>query len=194
MASFALCLMLMGCYSTKTMDSPNPTSYVFNADIEQIKNSIKQAEANQLRWYSLYFSDKERDYCDYIFKDSKNVNDVVLHSLKNVESKIYFRCGKPLYYYANFHIHLDSISENKTQVEIFTLGPEIVVFGIGYWSIGYTQMKKVLPSTIEEYEILLAIGNQLGEVGMPKCNYPPEWLKYKAKQQEQIRKQNNKCQ
>ena len=167
-----LSIILIGCYSKKKLDNPNPTSYVFDASIEQIKSAIKNAnETYQIRG-SLYFSDRENYLYGYIFEDSKNINDAIINLLGSINSKMYFRSGKPLYYQASFHVHLDSISENKTKVEIFTLNPKLYTFGFGVGHFGYTHVKKVPPSTIEEYEILLAIGKQLREKGMPKCNYP----------------------
>jgi len=180
---------MTGCYAKKKLDNSNPTSYIFDANIEQVEKSIIDGFGNYQMECMVLCLNGDRDYYNYIYKDSKNIYDAILNSLCSFKSKIYFKFGKPLYYQANFHIHLDSISENKIQVEIFTLDPEIIVFGIGYGHLGYTWIKKVSPSTIEEYEILLAIGAQLGQEGMPECNYPKKWLKYHAKQQEQIKQQ-----
>ena len=192
MTCLILTITLVGCYSQKELANPNPTSYIFEASIEQVKSALKKANETYKIKGLLYFNDRDDYYYGgYVFKELKNVNDAILSSISSIDSKIYYKRGKPLRYSANFHIHLDSISENKTKVEIFTLNPEIVLGVIMYGGMGhgYPRVKEVLPSTIEEYEILLAIGEQLGEIGMPECYYPPEWLQYKAKQQEQIRQQ-----
>ena len=183
----ALTVTISGCYSQKKLINSNPTNYVFEASVEQVRYAIKKANETYQTSGLLYFNDKDYHY-SYIFNDSKNANDAILNPVMDIKSKIYFRFGKPLPYSADFHIHLDSITENRTKVEIFTLNPTIVTFGIGYGHFGYTWEKKVPPSTIEEYEILLAIGRQLEEQGMPECNYPKKWLKYQAKEQERIKK------
>lgn len=195
-----LCFVLLGLlvliiaikrgYSKARLKNPNPTCYTFEASIEQIRKSMVSGLGNyQMRGLSLHFSGNRDYYDEHIFNNFQNKNDGILDRFSDWESKVYFRFGKPLYYGASFHIHLDSISENKTEVEIFTLDPEIVTFGFGFGHFGYTWSKKVSPSTIEEYEILLAIGRQLGEQGMVECNYPKKWLKYQTKQQKKIEKQ-----
>lgn len=171
-----LSIIIIGGYSKKKLDNPNPTSYIFKANVEQVKNAIKNSIGDyQIKCMALYFKDEiELD----IFLKTENKDDAFLRSfLCSPESKIYFRFGKPLSYSVDFHIHLDSISENKTKVNIFTLNPKICTWGFPFGSTGhgYSHMKKVPPSTIEEYEILLTIGKYLGEKDMPPCNYPKKW-------------------
>ncbi|WP_291530026.1 hypothetical protein [Bacteroides sp. UBA939] len=185
--TLVLCAAIRGCYSKNKLDNPNPTSYIFDASIEQVRIAIVN-NAEKIRWYHLWSEIEDKETIHYT--DIKMDAWLNCHGGgNNVLSKIYFRFGKPLPYFVEFHLHLDSISEHKTKVEIFTLDPEIFLFGIGYGHIGFSRSKKVPPSTIEEYEILLAIGEQLGERDMPPCNYPKKWLKYQAKEQERIRKQ-----
>jgi len=174
----ALSMAITGCYSQKKLANLNPTSYVFDTDIEQCKNAIKKVKILDVS--RPYFIDKKESHRDYIYiyNDSANRNDAILTCIGNFDSKIYFRFGFPYPYWADFHVHLDSILENKTRVEIFTLEPKIVVFGVGIGHVSWTWTKKVPPSTIEEYEILLSIGEQLGEKNMPACNYPKRYLKY----------------
>ncbi|MDD4208870.1 MAG: hypothetical protein PHI52_00850 [Bacteroidales bacterium] len=167
----ALSLAIRGCYSKKKLDTPNLTSYIFNANIEQVKKSIIDGLGDhQMKCMVLY---SKEDYENDIFNTDIRY-DALLISHCNIESKIYFRSGKPLPYWVEFHIHLDSISESKTKVEVFTLSSEICTGGIPFGDTGhgYSRMKKVPPSTIEEYEILLTIGKYLGEKNMPPCNYP----------------------
>jgi len=178
---FALSVTIIGCYSQKKMENSNPTSYIFNVDLEQVRNAIKNGLGDfQIKCMALY---AKEDYEKDIFNTDIKY-DAILNSFCNLDSKIYYKYGKPLPYHASFHIHLDSISENKTKVEVFTLNPKLYTFGIGVGHFGYVREKEVSPSTIEEYKILLAIGEQLGEQGMPACNYPKKWLKYQEKHYE----------
>lgn len=180
-------VLTIGCYSKEKLQSPNPTSYVFDAGIEDVRKAITRVE-DSLDGNTIY---AKEDYENDIF--SKNIkNDALLVNICDVKSKMFFRFGKPLPYFPEFIIHLDSISEKKTNVVVYTSDTTIVVGGIGVPHFGYTWEKKVSPSTIEEYEILLLIGQQLGQEGMPECNYTKKWLKYCAKEQEKINKRKEK--
>ena len=181
-------VLTIGCYSKEKLQSPNPTSYVFDAGIEDVRKAIITRVEDSLDGYTVY---AKEDYDNDIL--SKNIkNDALLVNICDVKSKMFFRFGKPLPYFPEFIIHLDSISENMTKAEVFTSDTTIVVGGIGVPHFGYTWEKKVSPSTIEEYEILLLIGQQLGQEGMPECNYTKKWLKYCAKEQEKINKRKEK--
>ena len=81
-------------------------------------------------------------------------------------------------YEAWFYLHLESIDETHTKLTITTFEPMLIVgrdllpspphFGRGY------KKMTVEPSTIEEYEILLKIGNLVGEKDMPPLILPNE--------------------
>lgn len=181
-------VLTIGCYSKEKLQSPNPTSYVFDAGIEDVRKAILTRVEDSLDGYTVY---AKEDYDNDIL--SKNIkNDALLRNHYDVKSKMFFRFGNPLPYSPEFIIHLDSISEKKTNVVVYTSDTTIVVGGIGVPHFGYTWEKKVSPSTIEEYEILLLIGQQLGQEGMPECNYTKKWLKYCAKEQEKINKRKEK--
>lgn len=181
-------VLTIGCYSKEKLQSPNPTSYVFDAGIEDVRKAILTRVEDSLDGYTVY---AKEDYDNDIL--SKNIkNDALLRNHYDVKSKMFFRFGKPLPYFPEFIIHLDSISEKKTNVVVYTSDTTIVVGGIGVPHFGYTWEKKVSPSTIEEYEILLLIGQQLGQEGMPECNYTKKWLKYYAKEQEKINKRKER--
>jgi hypothetical protein len=168
-------LLFSGCYSHKELKQKNPTSYVFNANIQQIKNIIFSNYDNGSIILHPDTTDFNLFYYDY--DTLYNKNDILLSTfLGAIKSKIYFKFGKPLFYDVYILLHLDSISENRTKVTAITYKSEICVggFQLGNTGHGYSRMKKVPPSTIEEYEILLAIGRQLGDTNMPKCNYPED--------------------
>lgn len=168
-----LSIVIGGCYSKKKLDTPNLTSYIFNANIEQVKSAIINGFNDYQMGLSLYLKGDLDFYNNSIYNVPQNKNDAMLITLPNIDSKIYFRLGKSLPYSVEFHLHLDSISKSRTKVEVFTLNPEICMWGfVLNWGHGYSHMKKVPPSTIEEYEILLTIGKYLGETNMPPCNYP----------------------
>jgi hypothetical protein len=90
------------------------------------------------------------------------------------ESQVYFKDGQPLIYYANFHIHLTVVSPQKTRVEIFTDDSSLAAGLDKSWSPHGPALifVKVDPTTIEQYQILLGIGEQLGTKDMPQLVTP----------------------
>lgn len=90
------------------------------------------------------------------------------------ESQVYFKSGQPLIYYGDFHIHLTAISPAKTCAEIFTYGSSVVTGVDESWSPHGPAFISVNvdPTTIEQYQILLGIGEQLGTKDMPPLVTP----------------------
>ncbi|MGH7979530.1 MAG: hypothetical protein ACREE6_09150 [Limisphaerales bacterium] len=90
------------------------------------------------------------------------------------ESQVYFKDGQPLIYYADLHIHLTPLNAKKTRVEIFTYDSSVVTGVDESWSPHGPALisVNVEPTTIEQYQILLAIGQQLGVTNMPPLETP----------------------
>jgi len=84
------------------------------------------------------------------------------------ESQTYFKDGHPLIYFADFHIHLTATSPQKTRVEVTAYGSSVVTGLDKSWSPHGPSLifVTVEPSTIEEYQILLKVGEQLGTKNM----------------------------
>ncbi len=106
-----------------------------------------------------------------------NENDAYLSGQEApfCESEVYFKDGQPLIYYADFQIHLAGVGPKRTRVEILTYGSKVAVgvdkrfspvHGPGFFLLD------VAPTTVEEYQILLKIGEQLGAKEMPKLVAP----------------------
>jgi hypothetical protein len=100
----------------------------------------------------------------YIYGDARPIG----------ESPIYFKDGQPLIYYADFHIHLTAISPKKIRVEIFTYGSSVITGLDKSWSPHGPSFifMAVPPTTIEQYQILLGIGQQLGTANLPPLVTP----------------------
>ncbi len=76
-------------------------------------------------------------------------------------------------YFAEFQLHFTVINENETKVEVITHGSKVLYFSFPVFSgHAYVNEKKVEPTTIEEYEILLRIGKLVGEKDMPPLHLP----------------------
>jgi len=90
------------------------------------------------------------------------------------ESPVYFKNGQPLIYYADFHIHLSMIEAGKIRVEITVYRSRVVTGLDTSWSPHGPSLSfvQVPPTTIEQYQLLLAIGTELGAKNMPKLQVP----------------------
>jgi len=195
-------LFTANCYpsSSQTMKvaPQNPTSYTFMFNIREVRDAIMKEflKLPGYRYMKLDYVGKDvilSETAKEIFQSKDNQNDFYLGYSGSIgESKIYFsnkmfkssgpgrakvNKGEPLDYYAEFHLHLESIDSTHIRVEIFTINPRVVVgekllpsfphFGSN------PKIKSVQRSTIEEYEILLRIGKGLGvDDKMPKIKLP----------------------
>jgi hypothetical protein len=105
-----------------------------------------------------------------------NENDAYLVGMEVPcgESQVYFKDGQPLIYFADFHIHLTAVGLQKIRVEIFTYGSRVVAGVDESWSPHGPSFifVEVDPTTIEQYQILLRIGEQLGTKNMPPLVTP----------------------
>lgn len=125
---------------------------------------------------SLFFKGDADALSKNLLTKAGNENDAYLFGSTSPvsESQVYFKDGQPLIYYADFHIHLTALGVKKTRVEIFT-GESSVVAGVDEsWSPHGPSFiyVEVPPTTVEQYQILLGIGEQLGTKGMPPLITP----------------------
>jgi hypothetical protein len=111
-----------------------------------------------------------------VFNKPDNENDAYLYGGTSPvgESQIYFEGSQPLIYYADFQIHLTEIRPKETRVEIFTFGSRAITGLDESWSPHGPSFVsvEVSPTTIEQYQILLQIGQQLGTTNMPPLVTP----------------------
>jgi len=179
-----LFILLVSCntkFIALKMPAKNPTSFIFNANMSDIKKTIKlnfsKLEFNDM---ILRFKENSNSFSEDIFKIETNKNDAYLYSNSPINSSLYFKDTIPLLYSTSFHIHIDSIDDNHTLVKIITIEPQIIV-GLIWYEFGSihrnADVRIVKPSTVEEYEILLRIGNTLGEKEMSAIIIPDkqEW-------------------
>ena len=98
----------------------------------------------------------------------ENKNDYFLSDGLRVTSFVYRGLAKDINYIYKIHIHIVQKSPTSTSVEINTIDPKIAIGTkfpyniLGIKEPGVALEKKVPPSTIEEYEVLLEIGKELG--------------------------------
>ncbi|HEX2868064.1 MAG TPA: hypothetical protein VHO03_13545 [Ignavibacteriales bacterium] len=180
-------------YRKLTLHQKNPTSYVFNYDVKRMWDTIKSVqndfdrELDNTRPISLtlhYIGTDLFTVDSVIFVKPENRHDFVLFSFHE-EYKLYSSAEGRVSYSATFHIHLDSLERNKTRVTIFTLYSTIFVDvnSIIQHAPGAYNYYPVEPTTIEEYQILRAIGKKMGIIQtMPELILPDRGKNITAKE------------
>jgi hypothetical protein len=126
---------------------------------------------------SLLWKGRSDSLSKYILTQAGNENDFYFFNADSPvdASPVYFKDGQPLIYFADFHIHVSAISAERTRVQIFTHDSLLNTGMSGGWSParGSTFLYvSVDPTTIEEYQILLRIGKQMGLTNMPPLILP----------------------
>jgi len=188
LAIISLCVFALGCNSNRnvidvtSLPVKNPTAYDFNASLEQVKQAISEARGTNWQFGSgmlhvdqvLSWKEDNNPFAAKIFAKPENGNDAFLWGMANTigKSQVYSKDGKGLEYYADFHLHLIALNPIKTRVEVFTYN-NYVMAGTEWHPQAQAGIHLVVPpSSIEEYQILLDVGRELGEKGMPKLVIP----------------------
>lgn len=179
-------------YRIKHLEEKNPTSYVFHAPYERlreiiicdfsqdrtknIRDSESVQEISKKQWYvkdeiSLYLL-----YLgDSVSEKPKNKLDLYLTPVGRTVSysNVYKKFWWSLEYFAEFQLHFEPINEAETKITVITHAPEVLYSSSPVFSgHAYVDFKKVEPTTIEEYEILLRIGKLVEEKEMPPLKLP----------------------
>lgn len=182
-----LILTVPGCEGSKntiekrTIPQNNPTTYEFDASIENVKNAIQEVRGSNWEDVQKPYEGAEiawktngNPFAVKIFSNPKNENDAFLFGMGAAvgKSPVYMKDGEDLTYYADFQIHITAVTPSRTRVEIFTYDSHVQA---GTEWHPYAQagiFLEVEPTSIEEYQILLDIGNRLGATDMPKLIMP----------------------
>jgi len=173
----------------------NPTVYNFNFPFDSVRKVIisslnyykfkssaeKEKKSNEFSSGTLFLETKNNAaFAEDFFKKAENKNDVYLHSYDVFPSAVYYSkdCATPLEFNAEYQIKLEKIRDTITKVSIITLNYKVIT---GYQRIPEPGMcgfwkppiECDLPvTTVEEYELLLKIGQSLGVKNMPKIKIP----------------------
>lgn len=158
----------------------NLTSYSFDYSSDAVRQAIEKAfgKIPGYRYMKLkvFNEDELKSYLasNKLTAELHKDDFYLTYSGSIGKSEIYFdRNNKPLDYYAEFIIHLIPNDSQNVKVEIITINSKVAVGRKLFPSLPHLvrmiKTKDVEPSTIEEYEILLKIGEALGVSGsMPK--------------------------
>ena len=160
--------------TTRKLATPNPTTHVFQAPVSEIRAALKKHTV-KCCGTAIEFRD------DALFSGSLlnlpgNENDGYLHNFHDPIgiSDVYFSRGKGLRYLCEFHLHIISVSQDETRVEVIPLHSE-VINGQTWWGNHMARANiyvAVAPTSIEEYKILLELGSSLGATDMPPLALP----------------------
>lgn len=156
----------------------NPVEYIFNIS----KDSLYKIITSKLYINNLSLLTVENrlimpSEVSEMFSQPKNTLDIFLYSIGvYCKSKIYKEKGVFLDYWVSFYLHIEQIDQGHTKVSITTIEPKIIVGKEWFPGPPHFVRKDITisvePSTIEEYEILLLIGELIGEQNMPSLILP----------------------
>jgi hypothetical protein len=152
----------------------NPLQYTYKASINYIRKIIREKLDKNVN-IVMFFD--EGIYENYRYLNTKeNQNDIIFIPFIH-HSDLYYSKKRAISHFARYHIHFVKLNDTTTTVEIKTLQPKITIGESWFrkiWSEypGFYN-KEVPPTTIEEYKILLTIGEGLGVLEkMPKLILP----------------------
>jgi hypothetical protein len=166
------------------LDKPNPTEYIFSTPRTELYFTIFErfgVEGLSIRTIRNRLIIPEKIV--NLLSQQKNGYDIFLESdISDVKSKIYKRKNNEfLDYRVSFYLHLEMINWSETKVSIITIDPQIIIgrelLPSPPFMVRRDKTQTVEPSTIEEYQILLEIGNLLGERNMPPLVLPNDSCK-----------------
>ncbi|MBL7994996.1 hypothetical protein JNM05_06445 [bacterium] len=178
-------VFIFGCSEKLQMSAAvnNPTSFVFPFPQDTVISSAKRMGnyPHKYRHMSIltakdtaFFNRNAR----VIFALKENLNDIYLHYFGGQigKSYSYYIDGERLDYYVEFHIHFIPKGDS-TEAQINVIEPRIAVGTEFLPSLPHLvreiKTRRVSPTTVEEYEILLHIGEGLGiKDKMPPIAYP----------------------
>jgi hypothetical protein len=200
-ATLSIALAAVSCslgawpVQTRSLPSPNPTTYRFAFSAEEIcaraleAFSIEHQIDQPVFGSSTHPSQIESIFAvecatnalfgAKLFRDPANANDIYLHTFGTpfVVSSVYRGRDGGLPFIAVFHLHLTSAGSNTT-VTVTASDTQVVngtKFGVGPCGPGQGwNNQKVRPTTVEEYSILRYLGNYLGETNMPAVGLPAQ--------------------
>jgi hypothetical protein len=164
----------------------NPIEYIFHFSKDEIENAIVKSFDLKHGGRPFYEEETvfygEKEYKNFLFQlwNPNIINhfetvDTLFYILTESRSKVYYqRNGYPYTYSPwRYIFHIDSIEENLTKVWIEVVEPKVPIrpplIELPHTSWTY---KEVPSTTVEEYEILQALGSTLGGNDMPTIKIP----------------------
>jgi hypothetical protein len=181
---------------TARLSAENPTAFVFDASPAQahdrIIEALRASDAPNAIFGERNLPGDDTQYAgSFSVEDARepvfgrdvlsrrgNEFDVYAHTYGDPlwASPVYRGSRGVLPFVAAFHVHLIPRGEDRTEVEVRVVHPEIInglEWGLGSCGPGYFwRHRRVAPTTVEEYALLRYIGRSLGEKAMPEMILP----------------------
>jgi hypothetical protein len=184
----ALAMLLVSCgaprVEQRSLPRPNPTSYDFAVPVEAVHQAVDALYTQQFRERRLNsfiigkaddepLTDEQRER----FAGPGGADDRYLWYMHEPMglSLVYFVGGEPAPYIADFHLEIQALEDQLTRVAVEAVGPQVIA---GKTLLPRHELSRaniylaVSPSTVEEYQLLLRIGEILGQPGMPALRVP----------------------
>jgi hypothetical protein len=161
--SFTFTLLKSQTFSRRKLAKPNPTTYVFNAPIAQVRAAIREAGGT-------YPCPPSPTLCLSLYRPP-NGTEYDLDQLEWTKSDVYHWLWKPLEYKAEYDVFVSPLADSQTRVEVRTVQAQVYI-GSSFGAHGGALCEWVAPTTIEEYRILLMLGDKVAEQGMPPLQLP----------------------
>jgi hypothetical protein len=152
----------------------NPQYYVFTKSESDVIDAVIEA----LGGYESSKRSKYENYDLHKYNISTEGYFKLLPVLYGNPSKVYFRKNGDPYLYdpATILIYVNPLNDNETEVRITVKRPmvrtQLTILPVLPHFNRVWKHEEVAPTTVEEYEILLMIGRELGEENMPELKIP----------------------
>ena len=184
----AVAMFLAACgtpqVEQRTLPRLNPTSYDFAVSVDDLHQAIEALYEQQFRERPLnafsiakagdeLLTDEQRER----LTGPGGADDRYLwymHSPMSL-SLVYFVGGKPAPYIADFYLGIEALDGQFTRVTVEALEPQVIA---GKTLLPRHELSRaniflpVSPTTVEEYQLLLRIGQIMGQSGMPELQVP----------------------
>ena len=179
--------------NTKKLEKPNPTSFVFSASFPEVLAELdKLCETNRspketdpptskavyecVRSEELYQAvmrgyPRPKTYYTPNYQPMADSDQIVL-TTKPFGSRTYYAEAKPLHVMCNLRLSITRIDTRKTKVSISAEQLKARNGTMtGMHGATVPNIERLEPTSIEEYEILIYLGDRLGENNMPTIQF-----------------------
>lgn len=168
----------------RALPEPNPTSYDFAAPVEAVHEAIDTLYQQQFRGRPMSAFSVIKPGDDLLSGEQQARFDApggaddrylwYMHEPMSL-SAVYFVGGEPAPYIADFYLRIEPLDDRATRVAVEALDSQVIA---GKTLLPRHELSRaniyvpVSPTTVEEYQLLLRIGEVLGQSGMPSPRLP----------------------
>jgi hypothetical protein len=176
--AFLFLLFLIGCTSAKITSRAfpfNPVAYTFDLDIDSARTLFRNsyfryhnAMGFDLQWKDFEESVKGSSSGERRVVQQRSNGELTAYMILTVDSSIIYQRsdGKALPYWMECRMHFVPIEKHKVEIVIEVLSAWVILGkqllpGAPHF-VKNDKIRNVVPTTIEEYKLLLCFGKGLG--------------------------------